>query len=162
MMCNKEQERSTALCPVEVDKLVQLSGNNRATAEQLAGMVQQMGLYLMQLDARMRKQEELLQQKITISHSQQKQLMAAMRKRATAICVKYRLPDEAAAMIRAAIKAEVLGRWRVKDLHDLPESVLGDALAEIDRWDSYSLVRKVREQLDNRDAGEVGVCRKRS
>ncbi len=155
MMCNKEQGHSVALCPVEVDKLVQLSGDNRATAEQLAGMVQQMGLYLMQLDARMRKQEELLQKRVTISHSQQQQLMAAMRKRGVAICEKYHLPGEAAPMIRAAIKAEVLGRWRVKNLHDLPESVLGDATGAIAGWDSYSLVRKVREQLSNRPGGEV-------
>ncbi len=90
----------------------------------------------------------------------QQQLMAAMRKRGVAICEKYHLPGEAAPMIRAAIKAEVLGRWRVKNLHDLPESVLGDATGAIAGWDSYSLVRKIREQLSTRPGGEVTSCRR--
>lgn len=145
-MRNKDQEHNALACAVDVDKLVQLSHTNQATAEQLTGMVQQMGIYLMQLDVRMRKQEELMQQKITISHAQQKQLMAAIRKRGLAICEKYRLPAGAAGVIRSAVKKELLDRWRVKDLHDLPESVLGDALTQITRWDSYSLVRQVREQ----------------
>ena len=43
---------------VPLDRLMQLSQSNEATAQQLADMVQQLGMYLVQLDTRLRRQEE--------------------------------------------------------------------------------------------------------
>ncbi len=138
---------------IPVEQLVKLSTSNQATAEQLSGMVQQLGVYLIQLDARMRKQEELLQRRVTISSGQYKQLMAAARRRSAEISRKYQLPVSAGARIRTAIKKDVLARWGVKDLHDLPESALGEALAGMNAWDSYSFVRRLRQTMETEAGG---------
>ena len=55
---------------VPLDRLMQLSQSNEATAQQLADMVQQLGMYLVQLDTRLRRQEEMLQKRLTISSAQ--------------------------------------------------------------------------------------------
>lgn len=133
---------------ITMETLNQMTENNRATADQLACMVQQLGAYLLQLDARMRKQEELLQMRVTITSMQYKQLMAAIRHRANEIGVKYRLPTKALSPVRAAIRKELVGRFGVKDLHDLPESMLGDALAGAAGWDSYSTIRTIRRETE--------------
>ncbi len=146
-MCDKDK----ALIPVDVDKLVQLSAATQVTAEQLTGIVQQLGGYLIQLDARMRKQEELLQRRVTVSSAQYKQVMAAIRRRAVELCGKYQLPMSAGTPLRAAIKRDVLERWHIKDLHDLPESALSEAMAGVGAWDSYSLVRKVRREMEEEE-----------
>lgn len=140
---------------IPVEQLVKLSATNQATAEQLSGMVQQLGVYLIQLDARMRKQEELLQRRVTVSSAQYKQMMAAARRRSVEICIKYQLPGSAAARVRAAIKKDVLARWNVKDLHDLPENALGEALAGMNIWDSYSFVRKLRQTIETEGIDNV-------
>lgn len=41
---------------ITVGDMVEIARSNAATAEQLGGMVQQMGVYLLQLDARLRRQ----------------------------------------------------------------------------------------------------------
>lgn len=144
-MCDKQ---SNALIPVDVDKLVQLSTATQVTAEQLTGIVQQLGGYLIQLDARMRKQEELLQRRVTVSSAQYKQLMGAIRRRASEICGKYELPISAGTPLRAAIKKDTLERWHIKDLHDLPESALDAALSGVGSWDSYMTVRRIRREME--------------
>ena len=138
-------DRQMMMVPVE--QMVQLSASSQATAEQLGSMVKQLGLYLMQLDARMRRQEELLQARVTITSAQHRQLMAASRARAAEVCDKYRLSSDALPRLRAAIRADTLGRWRIKDLHDLPEHVLEDAMEGIRAWDSYGAVRRIREDM---------------
>lgn len=140
---------------IPVEQLVKLSTSNQATAEQLSGMVHRLGVYLIQLDARMRKQEELLQRRVTVSSAQYKQLMAAARRRSTELCAKYQLPGSAGAKIRAAIKKDILARWNVKDLHDLPENALGEALAGMNAWDSYSFVQKLRQAIETEARGHV-------
>lgn len=134
---------------ITVEQMQQMALANQATAQELKGMVQIMGDYIMQLDARLRRQEELLQQRVTVSHAQQKQIMAAIRQQARILSDKYSLPlDKCGADLRAAIRKDVLTRCRVKDLHDIPESSLGDVLATVSRWDSFTLVRKLRNKME--------------
>ena len=144
-MCDKDR----AVIPVE--QMVAISRSNQATAEQLSGMVQQLGAYLIQLDARMRRQEELLQRRVTISHTQHKQLLAAIRKRASELSQRYRLPKEALAALRTELRHDLLRRYAIRELHDLPESAMGDALRGVSEWDSYSAVRRLRQKYEGGD-----------
>lgn len=134
-----------AIIPVE--QLAQLAASNQATAEELSGMVQQMGVYLLQLDARLRKQEELLTKKITINNNQYNRILLAVRSRANVLLEKYSLTEPCKPSLRTAMKKELLRRYQIKNLHDLPESALGEALAAVAMWDSYSLVRQMRETI---------------
>lgn len=131
---------------VPLDRLMQLSQSNEATAQQLADMVQQLGMYLVQLDTRLRRQEEMLQKRLTISSAQYRQMLAAIRRRASEIARKYQLDSAVLPPLRTAIRQDTIGRWHVKDLHDLPESMLTEATAGINTWDSYSTIRKLRQR----------------
>lgn len=131
---------------VPLDQLMQLSRSSEATAQQLADMVQQLGVYLVQLDTRLRRQEEMLQKRLTISSAQYRQMLAAIRCRASEIARKYQLDNAMLPPLRTAIRQDTIGRWHVKDLHDLPESMLPEALAGINTWDSYSTIRKLRQR----------------
>lgn len=131
---------------VPLDQLMQLSRSSEATAQQLADMVQQLGVYLVQLDTRLRRQEEMLQKRLTISSVQYRQMLAAIRRRASEIARKYQLDSAMLPPLRTAIRQDTIGRWHVKDLHDLPESMLPEALAGINTWDSYSTIRKLRQR----------------
>lgn len=131
---------------VPLDQLMQLSRSSEATAQQLADMVQQLGVYLVQLDTRLRWQEEMLQKRLTISSAQYRQMLAAIRRRASEIARKYQLDSAMLPPLRTAIRQDTIGRWHVKDLHDLPESMLTEATAGINTWDSYSTVRKLRQR----------------
>lgn len=131
---------------VPLDQLMQLSRSSEATAQQLADMVQQLGVYLVQLDTRLRRQEEMLQKRLTISSVQYRQMLAAIRRRASEIARKYQLDSAMLPPLRTAIRQDTIGRWHVKDLHDLPESMLTEATAGINTWDSYSTIRKLRQR----------------
>lgn len=131
---------------VPLDQLMQLSRSSEATAQQLADMVQQLGMYLVQLDTRLRRQEEMLQKRLTISSVQYRQMLAAIRRRASEIARKYQLDSAMLPPLRTAIRQDTIGRWHVKDLHDLPESMLTEATAGINTWDSYSTIRKLRQR----------------
>lgn len=131
---------------VPLDQLMQLSRSSEATAQQLADMVQQLGMYLVQLDTRLRRQEEMLQKRLTISSAQYRQMLAAIRCRASEIARKYQLDSALLPPLRTAIRQDTIGRWHVKDLHDLPESMLTEATAGINTWDSYSTIRKLRQR----------------
>lgn len=131
---------------VPLDRLMQLSQSNEATAQQLTDMVQQLGMYLVQLDTRLRRQEEMLQKRLTISSAQYRQMLAAIRCRASEIARKYQLDSAMLPPLRTAIRQDTIGRWHVKDLHDLPESMLTEATAGINTWDSYSTIRKLRQR----------------
>ena len=131
---------------VPLDQLMQLSRSSEATAQQLADMVQQLGVYLVQLDTRLRRQEEMLQKRLTISSAQYRQMLAAIRCRASEIARKYQLDSAMLPPLRTAIRQDTIGRWHVKDLHDLPESMLTEATAGINTWDSYSTIRKLRQR----------------
>ena len=131
---------------VPLDQLMQLSRSSEATAQQLADMVQQLGVYLVQLDTRLRRQEEMLQKRLTISSAQYQQMLAAIRRRASEIARKYQLDSAMLPPLRTAIRQDTIGRWHVKDLHDLPESMLTEATAGINTWDSYSTIRKLRQR----------------
>lgn len=131
---------------VPLDQLMQLSRSSEATAQQLADMVQQLGMYLVQLDTRLRRQEEMLQKRLTISSAQYRQMLAAIRCRASEIARKYQLDSAMLPPLRTAIRQDTISRWHVKDLHDLPESMLPEAIAGINTWDSYSTIRKLRQR----------------
>lgn len=131
---------------VPLDQLMQLSRSSEATAQQLADMVQQLGMYLVQLDTRLRWQEEMLQKRLTISSAQYRQMLAAIRCRASEIARKYQLDSAVLPPLRTAIRQDTISRWHVKDLHDLPESMLTEAIAGINTWDSYSTIRKLRQR----------------
>lgn len=113
--------------------------------------VEQMGRYLMQMGqlvAQMQRRMDELEARqaaVTISHMDAKQLMARIRWKAAETCRKYNLQDKGSPKIfRAAIKKDVLKRYQVKDLHDLPAAMLPAAEKQVDSWTDIRLVMERR------------------
>lgn len=123
------------------------------SANQLTANVQLMGKYILQMGQLLGSVQKRLddleakQAAVTIAHRDVLQLMARIRWKAGEICGKYNLQDpESPKIFRAAIRKDVLRRYQVKDLHDLPAVMMPAAEKQIDSWTDIRLVmeRRVR------------------
>lgn len=109
-----------------------------------------MGNYLEQmarlLDATQRRLGELEKQQapLTVTHKQQKALVAHVKARADELIEKHGLAPSDGAALRRAIRQAILRQYAIDDLHDLPASCLTQACSTIDRWTSLALIRKLR------------------
>ena len=119
----------------------------------MADDVKLFGQYLAQLGhmmATMQKrmdEMEARQKQVTASHEEVKRIQRVIRWRAGEICDKYQLTDpESGKILRAAIKKDILSRWGVKDLHDLPERALDAVRAAVCSWVNIRLVMERRTQ----------------
>lgn len=137
------------------DNITELAARE-TTAEEaaLARMEKQnriMGAYLEQmarlLDATQRRLGELEKQQtpLTITHKQQKALVAHVKARADELIEKHGLAPGDGAALRRAMRQAILRQYGVDDFHDLPASCLTMAMGTVDRWTSLALIRKLRE-----------------
>lgn len=111
---------------------------------QMGEMILQLGTMISTMQRRM-DDLEARQAQVTMSHGDVKRIQALIRCRADEVCRKYGLEDpESVKAIRAAIKKDVLKRWQVKDLHDLPERARAGVDSLIDGWTSIRLVMERR------------------
>lgn len=117
----------------------------------LADNVQRMGQYIGQLGqmiaAMQRRMDEMEKQQaaVTIRHADVKRLQGLIRMRAEQICGKYELTDrDSPRIFRAAIKKDLLKRFGVKDLHDVPAAMLAGAESLVNSWTSVRLVMERR------------------
>ena len=115
--------------------------------------VAQLGTYLAQLGQMMatmqRRMDEMeaAASRVTIRHAEVKRIQGLIRMRADQICGKYQLTDkDSVRIIRAAIKKDLLKRYGVKDLHDIPESGLTGAESLVSGWTNIRLVMERRER----------------
>lgn len=109
--------------------------------------VEKLGIYLGQLGAiigaMQRRMDEMEKQQaaVTIRHEDVKRLQAMIRMRAEQICGKYELTDKDSPRIfRAAIKKDLLRRFGVKDLHDVPAAQLAGAESLVNGWTNIRMV----------------------
>jgi hypothetical protein len=132
-----ERQRALALLP---DTAVQLHQD----VEQMGALMMQMGQIISTMQRRLDDLEER-QAKITISHAGVKRLQGMIRARADELCRKYNLWDrESAKAFRAAIKKDVLKRYQIKDLHDLPAAGIAGAESMIGSWVSIRMAMERR------------------
>lgn len=138
------------------DKVVSLGGGNfvvvsaqsmnamKENAQKMGEMILQLGTMIGAVQKRM-DEMEARQAQVTVSHRDVLQLMARIRWKAGETCKKYNLADGGSAKcFRAAMKKELLRRWQVKDLHDLPAAALPAAEKMIDNWTDIRLVMERR------------------
>ncbi|MCR5296980.1 MAG: hypothetical protein K6E17_06190 [Clostridiales bacterium] len=132
-----ERQRALALLP---DTAVQLHQD----VEQMGALMMRMGQIISTMQRRLDELEER-QAKITISHGEVKRIQGLIRCRADEICRKYNLQDKDSQKIfRAAIKKDVLRRWQVKDLHDIPEAAISAVDNLISGWTNIRMVMERR------------------
>lgn len=132
-----EQQRALALLP---DTAVQLHQD----VEQMGALLMRMGQVIGAMQRRM-DEMEARQTAVTVSHRDVKQLMARIRWKAGEICRKNNLQDKDSPRIfRAAIKKDVLARYQVKDLHDLPAAALAGAEKQVDSWTNIRMIMERR------------------
>ena len=132
-----EQQRALALLP---DTAVQLHQD----VEQMGALLMRMGQVIGAMQRRMDEMEER-QAAVTISHRDVLGLMARIRWKAGEICRKNNLQDKDSPRIfRAAMKKDVLARYQVKDLHDLPATALAGAEKQVDTWTNIRLIMERR------------------
>ncbi|MBP3720464.1 MAG: hypothetical protein J6J41_03940 [Clostridia bacterium] len=143
--------RSSMLARRDHPKPGQMAAADPQIAGALAENVQRMGQYIGQLGQMMavmqRRMDEMEKQQaaVTIRHEDVKRLQAMIRMRADQICGKYELTDKDSPRIfRAAIKKDLLRRYGVKDLHDVPAAMLGGAENMISGWTNIRLAMERR------------------
>lgn len=119
----------------------------------MADDVKLFGQYLAQLGhmmATMQKrmdEMEARQRQVTVTHEEVKRIQRLIRWRAGEICDKYQLTDrDSGRIFRAAIKKDILSRWGVKDMHDLPEAAAGAVRSAIGSWVNIRMVMERRTQ----------------
>jgi len=111
---------------------------------QLSTYMVQLGQMIAAMQSRM-DELEARQRQVTISHGDVKRIQQLIRIRATEICGKYQLEAEDGKAFRAAIRRDVLKRWGVKDLHDIPEAALGAVESAIGSWVNIRMVMERRK-----------------
>lgn len=115
-------------------------------ARKMGDLLLQMGSMISTMQKRM-DEMEARQKQVTASHEEVKRIQRVIRWRAGEICDKYQLTDpESGKILRAAIKKDILNRWGVKDLHDLPERALDAVRAAVGSWVNIRLVMERRTQ----------------
>ena len=133
-----EEQRALALLP---ETAVQLHRDVQQMGEMMARMGQLMACMQRRMD-----EMEARQEKITVRHADVKRIQQLIRIRTAEICGKYALNAESAKVLRAAIKKDVLKRWGVKDLHDLPAAAKDAVENAIGGWTNIRLVMERRGQ----------------
>lgn len=131
----------SAMMPRESNTELSLQRN----VAQLGQYLQAMG-QLMQSMQRRLDEMEARQKAVTVSHADVKRLQAMIRGRAADLCRKYDLNGEGAKALRTAIKQDLLRRYQVKDLHDLPESGWTGVLGMVGSWVNIRLCMELRER----------------
>lgn len=113
--------------------------------------VEQLGRYLAQMGQMMAAMQRRLddmearQAAVTVSHGDVKKLNARIRYRADELCRKYSLTDPGSVKaFRAAIRKDLLTRYQVRDLHDLPAASLAGAENMVDSWVNIRLAMERR------------------
>lgn len=114
-------------------------------ALQVNTVLNQMAQLMASMQRRM-DEMEARQEKITVRHADVKRIQQLIRIRTAEICGKYALNAESAKVLRAAIKKDVLKRWGVKDLHDLPAAAKDAVENAIGGWVNIRLVMERRGQ----------------
>ena len=132
-----ERERALALMP---ETAVQLHED----VSQLSGILVRMGQMMSLMQQRLTELEER-QRQVTLDHEEVRLLMSLIRLRADEFCEKYALADAGSVRaVRAAIKKDILKRYGVKDLHDVPAIARLAVQAQINKWTSIRLAMDLR------------------
>ncbi len=120
------------------------AGEIAVNTRKMGEMILQMAGMMAQLQRRMDEMEQA-QAAVTIRHADVKRINRMIRQRAEQICGKYELTDpESRKVIRAAIKRDLLKRFGIGDLHDLPAAALERAGSLVDSWVNIRIVMERR------------------
>ena len=141
--------------PETAGQMLQLVPNlyavSKKDALQLYDGIQKMGQYMTQMGKligqmqRRMDEMEARQAAVTVSHADVKRIQARIRSRADELCGKYNLADrESPKKFRAAMKKDILWRWAVKDLHDLPDAAMPAVEKALDSWTDIRLIMERR------------------
>lgn len=87
------------------------------------------------------------QRQVTVNHGEVKKINAAIRAAADAFCDRHGFGDTGdLRAVRADIRKTILGRWQVKDLHDIPQIALGNVYKLIENYGNIRLVFRLRDK----------------
>ena len=112
----------------------------------LGQYLKQMGNMMAAMQKRM-DEMEARQRQVTVTHEEVKRIQRLIRMRAQELCDKYSLEDnESPKVIRKAIRADVMKRWGVRDLHDLPEAAAAAVRNAVGSWVNIRMVMERRTQ----------------
>ena len=135
----------------EIASVIQRREAAVARQEEAVGRLEeclaQMGRMLAAMQRRI-EDMEAREQAVTIAHSEVKVIMARIRFRSGEIVEKYGLEKAQVKVFRSAIRKEMLKKYGIRDLHDLPASEIGAAERWIDGWNSMRLVMECRDRAE--------------
>lgn len=135
----------------EIASVIQRREAAVARQEEAVGRLEeclaQMGRMLAAMQRRI-EDMEAREQAVTVPHSEVKVIMARIRFRSGEIVEKYGLEKADVKIFRSAIRKEMLKKYGIRDLHDLPASEIGAAERWIDGWNSMRLVMECRDRAE--------------
>lgn len=135
----------------EIASVIQRREAAVARQEEAVGRLEeclaQMGRMLAAMQRRI-EDMEAREQAVTVPHSEVKVIMARIRFRSGEIVEKYGLQKADVKIFRGAIRKEMLKKYGIRDLHDLPASEIGAAERWIDGWNSMRLVMECRDRAE--------------
>ena len=139
----------------EIASVIQRREAAVARQEEAVGRLEeclaQMGRMLAAMQRRI-EDMEAREQAVTVPHSEVKVIMARIRYRSGEIVEKYGLQKADVKIFRSAIRKEMLKKYGIRDLHDLPAGEIGAAERWIDWWNSMRLVMACRDRGEGRNA----------
>jgi len=151
MECQLEWEATPETAQNMLQLVPSLYAVSKKDALTLYENIGQLGKYMTQMGQMMAAMQRRLddlearQAQVTICHGDVRRIQALIRYRADEICRKYDLQDAASPRIfRAAIKKDVLKRYQVKDLHDIPETAIPAVDKMINGWVNIRLAMERR------------------
>ena len=135
----------------EIASVIQRREAAVARQEEAVGRLEeclaQMGRMLAAMQRRI-EDMEAREQAVTVPHSEVKVIRARIRFRSGEIVEKYGLQKADVKIFRSAIRKEMLKKYGIRDLHDLPASEIGAAERWIDGWNSMRLVMECRDRAE--------------
>lgn len=127
------------------EQLITRQGEQVAQMEQIVQVVVRLVAEVERLDREMRRQ-------VTVSHRDALAIGRAISSRSKDYAAQYHLEPEQAKKIRKAIKRDVLKRWSICDLHDLPEREKETCVAWIGEWADFALIAELKREHRDRSA----------
>ena len=130
----------------ELITLQSLTEEQRENLQQIVVTAAGLSALWAQMDARITALEQEKTQ-ATILHKDALIISRMIREKADGEAYAHGLDTHGAQLLRGMLKRQVLSRYGIRDLHDLPKCRYGDCTAYIGSWLSYLSIKKVREKL---------------
>lgn len=137
-----------------VERLASSAGLMQINVDQMSTIVAELANVALMLDKRLHTMEAMMEKRISVSSTQARRIANAVRERARTLCEQNSLPyPTGGKMIRESIWRALRAEYQIQSHYDLPEAYYSHALAFVEGWTSFAVIRRVRRKCDEHSGG---------